>query len=112
MTNKQNNVHFKAVLKQWLLILTVFVTVGKSTETIINIPDGTWMAIVPQTCISVSSFTIDCSSQPIIVPLPIVSTGPFIFKAWNSSDCFKVDKVNSNGTTTPAPPFPWIKCPT
>lgn len=85
-----------------LVMLIVTITVGASSTTVINIPDGSWLAVVPKETICPE---VGCSTAtPTAVA---VSTGPFILKA-TSGDCYRVPYLNPNGSCGPTT---YMTCP-
>lgn len=98
-------------MKNWIAVLAVVVTIDTSTDTLISVPDGTWMAISQCQCFPPSTSTVvcpPCVSTPTVI-VPVVSTGPFIMRSWNSpADCYRIQRIWSNGMPEPAT---WVPCP-
>lgn len=91
-----------------LAMMAIAMTVV-STGTVIEIPDKMVVAIFSQTCLDsvAGAPVVDCGTAAVAVPA--LSTGPFILRASNGIDCYKLPFVNPNGTPS-QPRFDWVKC--
>lgn len=90
-----------------LALFAIVVYIGSST--VVNTDGDNYFAIIPKTCtdegVGVSTTPVACVQTP-----PMVSTGPYIFKAKGSGDCFTEPFMYDNGTF-PTNPADYIACP-
>lgn len=104
-------------MTRWLALAAVLLSAGISyadgmtisissgTGTVINLPPDAQFQIIPATptlcpeCVNLSTETFP----------PTISTGPFMFKATDGTDCYTEPYINPNGTWPEA--ATWTVCP-
>lgn len=81
-----------------------------TVPTVINMPDDAMVAIVPLGCYAdASSTTLVCPPIAACPPsVPVVSSGPVIMRARETSDCTQIEWVNPNSSCGPTK---WVACP-
>lgn len=89
-----------------LAMLAIALTVTGSTSTLMEVPEGMYIVVVPNTCNDVAGSVVNCGTPTVTVPA--LSTGPFTLKAV-SGDCYGGIALNPNGTLVK--PATWVKCP-
>lgn len=90
----------------WVRLAVITISVSGSSPTVITTPSD----VENYSVIFMPSNELIYPGQSTPAAAPVVSTGPVIMKSSVSADCYRIQKVNPNGTISPYP-LPWVNCP-